>query len=522
MDFALENPAFTLLLVIGIAAGIVLFFIGLRDVFLQRDHAIQHNFPVVGHIRYFFEEIGPELRQYWVANDKEERPFNRSERAWVYASAKGQTNTFGFGTSEDIDQEGYVLIKQANFPFPQDQATVLHDDPSLIPCAKVIGATYGRARPYRPRSIINISAMSFGSLGARAVESMNRGAKKAHAFHNTGEGGVSPYHLAGGGDIVWQLGTGYYGARKPDGHCDLERLKQTVEANPQIRMIEVKLSQGAKPGKGGILPAAKVTKEIAAIRGIPVGQDCLSPNYHPEFSDVDGLIDFCERIASATGLPVGVKSAVGKLDFWHELARRMREREQGPDYIVIDGGEGGTGAAPLTFSDHVALPFRSAFARVYKIFHAEGMASRVVWIGAGKLGFPDRAATAMAMGCDLIYVARESMMAIGCIQAQKCHTGYCPAGVATQNPWLEAGIDIPRKAERMARYLKSFRKELLALTWASGYEHPSQFSAEDIEIVTGADQLTTLREILGYSKDPTPFKRFADLDDNPGDHRESA
>ena len=519
MLFVLANPGFTLLLVLAGLGALLVVLVGLRDV-LQRDHAIQHNFPVVGHLRYFFEAIGPELRQYWVANDKEERPFNRSERAWVYASAKDQTNTFGFGTSEDIDRAGYVLIKQANFPFPQDRATVLHDDPSLIPCAKVIGTTHGRRRPYRPSSIINISAMSFGSLGARAVESMNRGAHDAHAFHNTGEGGVSPYHLAGGADVVWQLGTGYYGARKEDGHCDLEKLAKTTSANPQIRMIEVKLSQGAKPGKGGILPGAKVTAEIAAIRGIPVGKDCLSPNYHPEFSDVDGLIDFCERIAETTGLPVGIKSAVGKLGFWRELATRMQEREAGPDYIVIDGGEGGTGAAPLTFSDHVALPFRSGFARVYSIFERQGMADQVVWIGAGKLGFPDRAVVALAMGCDLIYVARESMLAIGCIQAQKCHTDHCPAGVATQNAWLQAGIDIPRKAERMARYLKSFRKELLSLTWASGYEHPCQFTADDIEIVTGADQLSTLGEVLGYAKVPTPFTSFADLDDEA--HRESA
>lgn len=509
--FMWANPAFSLFLVLLVVLAVCLVVLGIRDV-NQRSHAIQHNFPVVGHLRYFFEAIGPELRQYWVANDKEERPFDRTERAWVYASAKGQNNTFGFGTSEIIDREGYPILKHAAFPFPADKATVLHDDPSLIPCAKVIGATHNRAKPYRPRSIINISAMSFGSLGSRAVEALNRGARGADAFHNTGEGGVSPYHLAGEADLVYQLGTGYYGSRSADGGFSLERLLEVVSKSPQIRMVEIKLSQGAKPGKGGILPGAKVTAEISAIRGIPVGQDCYSPNHHDAFHDVDSLIDFVEQIAEATGLPVGIKSAVGKLDFWETLAVRMREREAGPDYIAIDGGEGGTGAAPLTFSDHVSLPFRAGFARVYQIFQEQEMANAVVWIGAGKLGFPDRAVIAFAMGCDLVYVAREAMLAIGCIQAQKCHTGTCPAGVATQNQWLQAGLDVPLKAERMRRYLVSFRKELLALTWASGYEHPCQFMGDDVEMAGGMDSFSPLSSVLGYQKDPVPFEGFASLE----------
>lgn len=509
--FLFANPGFSLAAVLLAVSALVVTVVFVRDVFVQRHHAIQHNFPVVGHLRYFFEAIGPELRQYWVATDKEERPFNRSERAWVYASAKGQNSTFGFGTSEELYTTGYPIIKQATFPFPADKATVLHDDPSLIPCLKVIGAKHGRRRPYRPKSIVNISAMSFGSLGARAVEAMNRGAHKAHAFHNTGEGGVSPYHLAGGADVVWQLGTGYYGARGADGEFSMDVVAEVVERNPQIRMIEIKLSQGAKPGKGGILPGAKVTAEISKIRGIPIGEDCYSPNYHHEFGDVDEMIDFIERLAERTGLPIGVKSAVGKLDFFDTLATRMKERGQGPDFIVIDGGEGGTGAAPLTFADHVSLPFKIGFARVYMTFQGHGMADEVVWIGAGKLGFPDRAVIALAMGCDLVYIAREAMMAVGCIQAQKCHTGHCPAGVATQRSWEQAGLDVSVKALRMERYLKSFRKELLALAWASGYEHPGQFTADDIEFSTGVNQFTPLAEVLGYHSDPPPFTRFSDL-----------
>ncbi|MCB9830872.1 MAG: FMN-binding glutamate synthase family protein [Planctomycetes bacterium] len=486
--------------------------IAIRDIFFMRRHAIRHNFPVVGNLRYFLEMVGPELRQYWVANDREELPFSRSERAWIYSSAKAQNTNFGFGTAEQIYSIGYPIIKPAAFPFPESKATYPGDDKTEVPCLKVIGEGR-RRRPFRPRSIVNISAMSFGSLGERAVRSLNRGARDAGAYHNTGEGGLSPYHRQGA-EVVWQLGTGYFGARGPQGF-DLDRVAEVCAAEPNVRMIEVKLSQGAKPGKGGILPGAKVTPEIAAIRGVPVGQDCISPNAHTEFDDVDGLIDFVERIAERTGLPVGIKSAVGKLDFWEDLARRMKATGRGPDYIVIDGGEGGTGAAPLTFADHVSLPFKIAFQRVYQVFQKEDMASRVVWIGAGKLGFPDRAMVALAMGCDLIYVAREAMIAIGCIQAQKCHTDHCPAGVATQNRWLQAGIDVDDKALRMSRYLKSFRKELLNLAHACGYEHPAQIKGSDIECSTGVNRFSTLDEILGYVKEEVPFGQMKDLQPTP-------
>ncbi len=470
----------------------------------QARHTIKHNFPVVGHLRYLLEKIGPELRQYWVANDKEEMPFNRSERRWIYATAKGQNNNFGFGTTELLYGTGYPIIKHAAFPFPETKAEYPEGDKSAVPCLKVLGEAHGRRRPYRPQSVINISAMSFGSLGERAVTAMNLGAKEARCFQNTGEGGLSPYHL-NGADIVWQLGTGYFGARDAEGRFSLEMLAEKVEKNPCVRAIEIKLSQGAKPGKGGILPGAKVTPEIALIRGIPVGKDCLSPNAHPEFGSVDELIDFVERIADRTGLPVGIKSAVGELPFWRELAKRMRERNAGPDVIALDGGEGGTGAAPLTFADHVALPFKIGFARVYQVFQEEQVSHQVAWIGAGKLGFPDRAVVAFAMGCDLINVARESMIAIGCIQAQQCHTDHCPAGIATHNAWLQAGVDVEDKAKRMARYLQGFRKELLSLAHASGYQHPCQFTGQDIEICTGPNRFTPLEEVLGYRRDPAGF-----------------
>jgi glutamate synthase (ferredoxin) len=506
--FASQPFGLSLLTLFGAGAMAGIVGVAIRDI-RQPGQAIRHNFPVVGNLRYLMERIGPELRQYWVSNDKEELPFNRSERSWIYASAKAQSNTFGFGTSEQIYGIGYPIIKHAVFPFPDDEAVHPFGDKTAIPCMKVMGASHGRARPYRPTSIVNISAMSYGSLGKNAVTSLNRGAKTAMAYHNTGEGGVSPYHQQGA-DIIWQLGTGYFGARGSDGRFSLDILAEKCTQIPQIRAIEVKLSQGAKPGKGGILPGAKVTAEIAQIRGIPIGKDCHSPNHHDEFSTVDGLIDFIERIAERTGLPVGIKSAIGEIEFWMQLAARMDERKQGPDYIQVDGGEGGTGAAPLTFSDHVSLPFKIGFSRVYQVFLQQGIHNEVVWLGSGKLGFPDRAVIAMAMGCDVILVAREAMLAIGCIQAQKCHTGECPAGVATHSTWLQAGLDVDIKATRIQRYLQTFRGELLSLAHASGYQHPSQFTGKDIEISTGVNQFQTLSRVLGYNADKPRFTQMSD------------
>lgn len=509
-EFVTTNPGFSLTVGLALLSLVGVVLVGFRDIWLQRRHAITHNYPVVGHLRYMMERIGPELRQYWVANDKEERPFNRSERSWVYASAKGETNTFGFGTSEEVYGIGYPIIKHATFPFPDVSAPLLGEEPSDLPCLKVIGERHGRAKAFRPRSMVNVSAMSFGSLGARAVAAINTGCRDAHAMQNTGEGGVSPYHTGPGGDLIWQLGTGYFGARNGDGTLSVDKLVERVQETPQIRAIELKLSQGAKPGKGGMLPGPKVTEEIAAIRHIPVGKDCYSPNAHTAFTNVDQLIDLIEEIAERTGLPVGIKSAVGQLDFWEDLAKRMKERNQGPDYIQIDGGEGGTGAAPLTFADHVALPFKIGFARVYPIFQEAGIASEIVWVGSGKLGFPDRAVVAIGMGCDMIAIAREAMMAVGCIQAQKCHTGSCPAGVATHSAWLQAGLDVDDKSSRLTRYLKVFRKELVSLAHAAGYVHPGQFTGDEIEFSTGVNRFTSLTDVLGYRRDPAPAPEIVD------------
>ena len=484
--------------------------VAVHDVFIQRKHVILHNFPVVGHLRYLLELVGPEMRQYWVANDKEEMPFNRDERKWIYASAKGENNTFGFGTTEMLYGVGYPIIKHAAFPFPESAAHHPGGDPSSIPCLKVMGESHHRRRPYRPMSLLNISAMSYGSLGERAISALNKGAAQANCYHNTGEGSISPFHTFGA-DVIWQIGTGYFGARDKNGNFSLDELVRRVEQHKYVRAIEVKLSQGAKPGKGGILPGAKVTPAIAKTRGVPVGKDCISPNAHTEFDSVDELIDFIERIADATGLPVGIKSAVGKIDFWYELARRMSERDAGPDFISIDGGEGGTGAAPLTFADHVSLPFKVGFVRAYCAFQEADISEKVVWIGSGKLGFPDRAMLGFAMGCDLLQVAREAMLSIGCIQALKCHTGHCPTGVATQSRWLQGGVNVDEKAKRFATYVRAFRKELLSLAHAAGYEHPCQVTGQDIEFSSGINQFSTLEEVLGYKRDPVNIVKMDQL-----------
>lgn len=490
-----------------------LFLIAIKDVFFNKKHIIKHNFPIVGRIRYMIEGIGPELRQYIVASNREELPFNRIERGWIYASAKNENNYEGFGTDQDIYKPNYIFINNAMMPYKVNLDHPNAGDPYFLPCAKVMGAYNKRRRPFRPASIINVSAMSFGSLSARAIESLNKGCGRAHAFHNTGEGGLSPYHRTGS-DVMFQFGTGYFGVRDANGGFSMEKIKELTEEFPQIRAIEIKLSQGAKPGKGGVLPAAKITKEISEIRHVPMGQDVLSPPNHSAFSDVPSLLKFVEEVAETTGLPVGIKAAIGKLEQWRELAALMATSGRGPDFITIDGGEGGTGAAPPSFADHVSLPWVFAFGDIYKIFKEHKLTDRIVFIGAGKLGLPAKGAMAFAMGADLIYVAREAMIAIGCIQAQVCHTNTCPTGVATQNKWLQAGININDKAIRTQFYFKNYRKELLELAHACGYEHPCQMTMEDVDFSLGDRSLVQpLSHCFGYNKVPVHFENVQSLMD---------
>jgi glutamate synthase domain-containing protein 2 len=477
-------------IVVGVVVALLL-ATAVHDL-VQGTHAILRNFPVVGHLRFLLEALGPELRQYIVTDNDEERPFSRDQRRWVYASAKRENNYFGFGTDNDLElSSNYVVVKQSAFPL--DASTEGGD---RLPAAKVLGAARGRAMAFRPGSVVNASGMSFGSLSGAAVAAINRGAKLAGCLQNTGEGGLSPHHQQGG-DLVFQLGTGYFSVRDAAGRFDLPRLVDLVAANP-VRALEIKLSQGAKPGLGGVLPGAKVSPEIAAIRGVPVGVDCISPSRHSAFGTTDELLDFVELLAAETGLPVGIKSAIGDGAFWDELTALMATTGRGVDFVTVDGGEGGTGAAPLAFADHVALPFKVGFARAYRAFAEQGLTDDVVFIGSGKLGFPESALFAFALGADMVSVGREAMLAIGCIQAQRCHTGRCPTGVATQSKWLTRGLDPGLKSVRFADYVATLRHELLQLSQACGLEHPSLIGPDRVEVLDGRFGSATVRELFGY------------------------
>jgi glutamate synthase domain-containing protein 2 len=404
-----------------------------------------------------------------------------------------------------------VIIKQVTFPVSEPHPGDPDFDPNYtVPAAKVFGGPRHRAKAFRPASIVNISSMSYGSLGSRAIESLNRGAASAGCLQGTGEGGISPYH-GFGGELVWQIGTGYFGCRDVRGRFDLARFKDVIAEHPEVRMVDIKLSQGAKPGLGGLLPASKVTPEVAALRGIPVGKDCWSPTHHSAFHDADSLLDFVELLAAESGLPVGIKSAVGQLEFFEDLAQLMAAGERGVDFITIDGGEGGTGAGPLVFTDHVALPFKIGFSRVYRTFAEADADHRVAFIGSGKLGLPENALVALALGCDAISVAREAMLSIGCIQAQRCHTGRCPTGVATNSWWRERGLDPEVKADRAAGYLLQLRKELLQLARACGEPHPALVTLEQLEYLDDGYGVRPAREVFGYVQSwgaPSPTDQY--------------
>lgn len=487
MDSTLAWIGIGLLVIIGITV--------IYDLF-QHQHAILHNFPVIGHFRYLLEAIGPELRQYIVTSNNEERPFSRDQRRWVYASSKKQNNYFSFGSDEEFDnRNNYLIIKQSAFPLEPPKSG--HENQYAIPCAKIMGKARQRRHRFRPGSVVNVSGMSFGSLSANAIAALNRGAQLGGCLHNTGEGGISPHHLKGA-DLVWQIGTAYFGCRDTNGKFNLNKLKNLTDQHP-VKAIEIKLSQGAKPGAGGFLPAHKVTPLIAKVRGIPQNVDCISPAGHTAFGCTDSLLDFVESIAEATGLPVGIKSAVGDDSFFTELATLMtKDRSRGVDFITIDGGEGGTGAAPLVFTDHVAFPFKIAFSTVFKIFAQHDLCDDIVFAGSGKLGWPESALIAMALGADLLSLGRSSMLAIGCIQAQRCHTNHCPTGVATQNKWLMAGLNPTDKAARLANYMMILRKEILAVCYACGVDHPAFITPEHLELIDERYGRSSLRQLFNY------------------------
>ena len=451
------------IVVVLLLAGVAALYVHDRT---QTQHTILRNYPVIGYFRYFAETLGEYMRQYQYLPDWAERPFNRLERAWVYRSAKGVSNLRSFG-SENVP--AFVF---RNAPFP-----VLEEEKRPWP-GKQIGTSQGPGsclQPFNPASFFNISGMSYGALSHAAVSALSRGAKLAGIWMATGEGGLAPYHLEGGCDVIMQMGTAKYGVRDEHGNLSEDRLRE-IAAHEQVRAFEVKLAQGAKPGKGGILPGIKVTSEIARIRGIPVGQDSISPNRHLDIGSVPELGRFIDRVRSVTGKPVGVKFVVGDPTFLDEWFRHCVSWPQGcPDYVQVDGGEGGTGAAPAPLIDYVGLPITEALPLVAQARDRHGLNERIRIVASGKLVTPDKVAWALCMGADFVSSARGFMFSLGCIQAMKCGTGRCPTGVTAAEPRLIAGLDPTDKAVRVARYAKQVREEVEIIAHACGLTDPTGF-----------------------------------------------
>lgn len=452
----------------------------------QTRHAIRRNFPVIGRFRYLFEKLGEYFRQYFFALDREEMPFNRAERSWVYRAAKGQDNTVAFGSTRNIRQVGTVMFVNCAYP-------VLDTD--TTPTSDVEFGPYAR-RPYTTSSIFNISGMSYGAISKPAVLALSNGARMAGVWMNTGEGALSPWHLEGGADIVFQIGTAKYGVRNADGTLNEDKLR-AIAANEQVRMIELKLSQGAKPGKGGILPAEKVTREIASIRGIPAGEDSISPNRHPEIDSAEGLLDVIERLRDVSGLPVGFKAVIGAYGWLDELFTLVNARgiESAPDFITIDSGDGGTGAAPMSLIDNVGLPVRDSLPLVVDMLHQHGLKNRIRVIASGKLITPADAAMALCLGADFINCARGYMFALGCIQAMQCNKNTCPTGITTHDRKLQRRLNPVDKAVRVKRYAEQMHKEIGILAHSCGVPEPRRLRRFHCRIVQANGRSIPLDEI---------------------------
>ena len=451
----------------AIIAGGALSLTGVYDL-VQTRHTLWRNFPILSRVRWIAEAMRPFLRAYIVESETEGRPFNHEDRAMVYRRAKNVPSVEPFGSHLDIDKPPYEWLTHSIAA--KSPST---DDPRVF-----VGAP-GTSQPYSA-SVYNISAMSFGALGAPAIEALNRGAAKGGFYHDTGEGGVSLYHRAGGGDIVWEIGSGYFGCRAPDGTFDPVRFGETAR-EPQIKMIEIKLSQGAKPGHGGVLPGAKVTLEIARTRGIPAGETCYSPPFHSAFSTPLELIAFAARLRDLSGgKPVGIKFAVGNR--WEILAicKAMLETGGRLDFMVVDGGEGGTGAAPAEFLDHVGAPLRQALVLTRNALAGTGLKGDVRLACAGKQVSAFSIASSMALGADWVNTARGFMFALGCIQSLNCHNNTCPTGIATSDPGRQRGLVIPDKAERVYHFHRNTIKALMEITGAAGCEHPRELTARHI------------------------------------------
>ncbi len=445
--------------------------LGFVDYF-QDKHTIRRSYPVMAHFRFFFEMIRPEIRQYFIESDTEELPFSRAQRSLVYQRAKTATDKRPFGTQLNVYQSNYEWINHSISP-----TNILDGDFRIT-----IGGPDCK-HPYSA-SVFNISAMSFGALSANAIMALNEGARRGHFYHDTGEGSISRYHgkqdKTGGGDLVWEIGSGYFGCRTAEGKFDPEKFAANAKSD-QVKMIEIKLSQGAKPGQGGVLPGPKVTPEIAAARDVPMGVDCISPAKHSTFSTPLELIAFIQQLRELSGgKPVGFKLAMGHPWEWFGIVKAMLETNITPDFIVVDGGEGGTGAAPVEFSNHVGAPLREALMLVHNTLVGANLRDRIKIGASGKIITSFDIARTMAMGADWCNSARGFMFAIGCLQAQTCHTGHCPTGVATQDPWRMRSLVVPDKAERVYQFHKNTLKALKDLIAAAGLHHPGEIGPEHI------------------------------------------
>jgi glutamate synthase domain-containing protein 2 len=446
----------------------------LQLLFTQKQHAIRRNYPVIGHFRYLFEHVGEFFRQYFFAMDREELPFNRAQRSWAYRAAKDLDNTVAFGSTRDLRAPGSVLF--VNCPFPTLGEDAVDTSPVTVGpyCDK----------PWTTSALFGISGMSYGAISKPAVQALSRGAKKAGIWMNTGEGGLSPFHLEGGCDVVFQIGTAKNGVRDQDGRLNDDKLRE-VAAHEQVRMFEIKLSQGAKPGKGGILPGAKVTKEIAEIRGINIGEDAISPNRHLDINSNPDLLDMIARIREVTGKPVGFKAVMGAYGWLDDLFKEVQQRgiESAPDFITIDSADGGTGAAPMPLIDDMGLPLREGLPLMVNKLIEYGLRDRIKVFASGKLVTPADVAWALCLGADFCVTARGFMFALGCIQALQCNKNTCPTGITTHDKKLHAGLVVSEKAERVANYARNMIYEVGMIGHSCGVKEPRELRRFHARIV---------------------------------------
>lgn len=468
-----------------IVGAIVIFFI--RDT-TQKKHTILRNYPIIGRLRYFFETQGKYFRQYFFTGDRDEMPFNRATRSWIYKNAKNMESTVGFGSTYDLREPGALIFVNAAFP-------ILEEDQLPTP-ALSIGEGYCD-HPFLAQSIINISGMSYGAISAPAVRALSLGAAKAGCWLSTGEGGLAPFHLEGECDIIMQIGTAKYGIRDERGKFSAARAREIAQS---VKAFEIKLSQGAKPGKGGMLPACKVSPEIAAIRGIPPWQDSISPNRHHDIGNIEELLDQIAFIRELTGRPVGVKTAIGGWHFINELCDAILRRglEYAPDFLTIDGGEGGSGAAPQALIDYAGLPIIEALPRVVDALIESGLRQRIRVVAAGKLVTSAKCAWALCAGADFVNTARGFMFSLGCIQAMRCHLNTCPTGITTNNPRLQRGLVVEEKYLRVANYAINVNHEIGMIAHSCGLRHARELRREHIRIVETAGKSIALNMLHPY------------------------